>query len=239
MLALLSFCGRFQPQETLMKIFLYLYPYQRYVETSIGYPLDLSVGNAKECADAMITYLGDVIQARYRDRDTRIYWLLFSDSLETREGLDTRLAIKSGDCILDAGITWAQLCETEPAQYADPAYVFDQLPEPGSITELWLGGFHATDCVSRIGKYAYEIAGLAGRVTVDEDLTEWGIFKVAERFFYEKWPASGAPDPLPLIREHTYEGLGYTRLERWGDTNSAWANMRRNRLELEPWFVHA
>lgn len=211
-----------------MKVFLFLYPTTEYFESCWRFPV-----GQKERARELLGYFNRVVEARYRQRGYAVYWLCFSSigdsSRSDKNGVYSPVEVAERDTIISAGVDFRTHCAEK--RYADPSYVFAQLPS--SLEELWIGGFHYWDCVCKMGRYAYYVAGLKGKVKVDEDLNE----RFFSRLAVEGQP--GCSDPLkglPLVRMHTYESLGYTALEDW-KTSWIWSRMRRIR-NLNPWFTH-
>jgi hypothetical protein len=157
--------------------------------------------------------INDIIDARYRRRDYKIFWLMFSKEDSPQEPdlsiVSNYIKINEEDFILAAGVSFDT--HINEKKYPEPEFIFSQIPE---ITELIVGGFHQWDCVNKIAKHAYE---KRIPVLVDEDTTE---------LFFERTRLFG---DIPLIRENTLpEDLGLEGLK---------IGLYRKMREGKPWFA--
>ena len=160
-----------------MNQYLFLYPIKEYFEAEIKDSLfSLDGHNVGE--------LFTIINARYRDRNYQINWLLFSEDGNARKPdfsiVSAYVDIHREDRILLAGISFVEHIGMKV--YTDEDFVLNQLL---AHRKLVLGGFHQFDCVDRIARRSYE-RGID--TFVDEDTTH---------MFFNRHALTG----IPLIRE--------------------------------------
>ena len=191
-----------------MKVFIFLYPIWQYFDSCMVDHLRPS-----KTANNNFLRINDIIDARYRQRGYKIFWLMFSKEDKSSEPdmsiFSSYIRINEKDAIIACGVSFAT--HVEEKKYPKPEFIFSQMP---GITELMVGGFHQWDCVNKIAKYAYE---KAIPVLVDEDTTE--LFFGRTRLFGD----------IPLIRENTLpEDLGLEGLR---------IGLYRKMREGKPWFA--
>lgn len=150
-----------------MKVYLFLFPTRWYVETSMTFSTTFTLRNL--CVDR----LNQIIDARYRQNDYQVYWVLFPglDGQPNGDLISEHIEIHSQDRLITSTID--QL----------PGQIIKQLPD--GIDRLVLGGFHQWDCVDKVAAAVYS-SGI--NTFVDEDTTEL--------FFVH----SCAAGELPLLR---------------------------------------
>lgn len=153
-----------------MKIFLFLFPIEIYVEVSMTYSTLFSQKGLS------VNRLNQIIDARYRQNGYEIYWVLFPQLNEPAKPnwsiLSKHIRVAQNDKVVVASVNSAL-----------PEVVLSQLP--AEIEKLVVGGFHQWDCVNRVAEAAYR-GGID--TFVDEDTTEL--------FFVH----SSAVGEIPLLR---------------------------------------
>lgn len=216
-----------------MNVFLFLYPIKPYIDHKLERWITRGV------IERQMQFFNELIEGRYRDTGYRVAWLLFCNENDNqtvdRKIIDSRVVLQPDDILVNAGVPFSD----DPGTWVYPSekYIFSQLPQ--DISHLRIGGFHYSDCVSRVGEYAYRELGMVNRVLIDEDLAL--SFWVNSLNMFDPVYAEGKDreDPynnIPIHREMSYEGLGYTAMPDW-ETDSMWVYMRKMRSS-QPWFVH-
>lgn len=140
-----------------MKSFLFLYPIRAYIEQELP----------PHNQELIMKKFNEIIDARYRQKNFQIYWLIFGaeDDYEKPDLslLDSRFKIHEDDQIISCGLSFKQ---HRRIIYPSPKKILAQL---NSINELVIGGFHQADCVKKVASQAHK-SGL--KVFVDEDTTD-------------------------------------------------------------------
>lgn len=147
-----------------MKEFLFMYPIQEYLDEIIGR------GNIRQLEGREVCQkFNDIVEARYRQREFRVGWVMFKDRLG--KNVPDMLArareinIKPDDDILFSDVDF---CTHRLLKiYPDFANILAQLPQ--GLEKLVVGGFHYSDCVDKMAETAYR-QGIP--TIVDEDTTE-------------------------------------------------------------------
>ncbi|TSC72722.1 MAG: hypothetical protein G01um101438_439 [Parcubacteria group bacterium Gr01-1014_38] len=198
-----------------MKVFLFLYPIREYIrEGQVGrWHQDLR----KKGYDP--GRLNELIDARYREKDYQVVWVLFGEphapDQPNMRNLSPLVTIYLGeDAAISCGVTFEE--HVREKRYPDPASILTQLPVP--IDHLVLGGFHQWDCIDTLAEYAHK-QGLD--VFVDEDCTEC---------FFSRTMMFGA---IPLHRTRKEQAAEVTR----GLTGSDFIERIRKRRKSRPWLV--
>jgi hypothetical protein len=144
--------------------------------------------------------MNEIINARYRERKYKIYWLLFSTEKENEADISMVergiISIHPNDDIVVADISFKT--HISHKTYPNAEYILSQLPE--NIETLVIGGFHRDDCVDRLAIAAYK-KGLNTRV--DEDVTDC---------FFILTTLNGT---IPLIREKNLLDMSGTIFDNW------------------------
>ena len=145
-----------------MKVFLFLYPLKTYFEGDCPQRFKEQGHSLKR--------LDKIINARYRQKNYQIYWAVFSETAKKNRpdlsDLSEYLSIPTSDKIITVGIPSSDL---KQGIYPQPSYILEQLPNKESISQLTIGGFHATDCVEKLASLACH---QGWPVRVDDDTTE-------------------------------------------------------------------
>lgn len=191
-----------------MKAFIFLYPISQYFDSCL-------VDHLRPSKDANNNFrrINDIIDTRYRQKDYKIFWLIFSKENNPWEPdlslVSDYIRIDKEDEIIAVGISFNK--HISDYVYPEHDFIFNQMPE---ITKAIVGGFHQWDCVNKIAKYIHE-KGIP--VLVDEDTTE---------LFFTRTSAFG---DIPLMREDIKpEDLGLEGLE---------VGLYRKMREGRPWFI--
>jgi len=145
------------------KQYLFLYPVREYFE-ALGW-------GEHYCNPNAISNLMNIIDARYRNQEYGINWLLFSqnadNSLPDLDHVPEEIGIQRNDRLIVAGVSFDE--HTTNLVYPGPNYILNQL-DPH--LRLVLGGFHQDDCVNKVAAVSYR----RGVDTfVDEDTTHLGF----------------------------------------------------------------
>ncbi len=191
--------------------YLFLFPIKEYIEA---------------CLDACRTFeleghhpgeIVKIIDARYRNNNFKINWLLFcqenNPSITDTSQVSPHIEIRENDGLLTAGVSFKR--HTNEELYADADFVLNQLPKH---QRLVLGGFHQWDCVDKIARRSYE-GGID--TFVDEDTTDCFFGRQA---FYG----------IPLVREKwSLDDLGMDKF--FSEIKEHIIKEREKR----PWFVQA
>lgn len=164
------------------KVFLYLYPIEEYAKTfNLGNNYYDEIG-VKRAFDV----LNETIQKRYRDKGFKVVFVLYPDKeiygiipeqvdriiytdipFITASGYNLDGSKKSADEII----------------YPNEQYIINQL---GNVEKLIIGGYHAQDCVKRVG----EVALSNGIDTlVDLDMTDlfFNLYRHEDYFDLESY----------------------------------------------------
>lgn len=172
-----------------MKTFLFLFPTAEFIDFSTKlHEREFVAGGCSA------SYLNDLIASRYRQNQFRIAWLLFSRPgkpwVPDRAAISEFIHIETRDVVIPCGISFKEMRERKV--YPVWRNILRCFNRQG---QLVLGGFHATDCVERLAKAAYE---RGYNVRVDEDLTE--IF-FAYTALYGYPPPQGFSHTIEKIKE--------------------------------------
>lgn len=190
-----------------MKVFLFLYPIQEYV--------DACIQNFRffEYYGCRPDRLNDIITARYRSKGYRVYWLFFSEpnkpELADLSRTSGHIRIEDEDGLIACGLSFEE--HVARKVYPDINQILSCLPD--DLERLVVGGFHQSDCVDKVAAAVYH----QGTPTfVDEDTTEF-FFRASRR-------------QIPLTRRrHTLRGFGIT--------DPFWAQLILERRKNKPWLT--
>ena len=192
-----------------MEQFLFLFPIEEYFKACLNSCRIFSFKGYQP------SELIDIINARYRDNEYGINWLLFSQENNLTKPDLTKIPeyvkIQKQDGILVSGVSFKS--HVSKKLYPNPDYVLGQLPEH---KKLVVGGFHQWDCVDKIARRSYE-KGV--ETFVDEDTTEL--------FFSRRTLVD-----IPLIRKK------WSLKEELGIPESLYEIAKENRKN-KPWFVQS
>ncbi len=162
-----------------MNAFLFLFPAQIYIELLIANKWINSVGMEQ----TVLRRLNEIIDKRYRQKDYRIFWLMFCLDEIARDkpnttGICPAVKISPKDQIISCGVTQDETIvdreDLRPSIRFDPANVIAQLPT--TVADLKIGGYHQWDCVNRMAQATHE-QGLP--TLVDEDTTDFYFSKIS------------------------------------------------------------
>ena len=191
-----------------MNQYLFLFPIKEYFRPCIEW-----YGASFEVNGCEPEHINEIIDARYRKKGYRVYWLMFSQDSNTLKpdlsGISSSIRIHGRDTILAAGVSFRKHAR-EKAYFA-PDFVLDQVPRPDKLV---VGGFHQWDCVDKIAMASY---GRGIDTFVDEDTTE--------SFF----PRTSLLGKIPLERET----WSLTDLGMPGHIVEIAKEIRKNK----PWFA--
>lgn len=164
------------------KIFLYLYPIEEYFETFyLGneYYDEIKVGRPFDV-------LNETIQKRYRNKGFHVIFVLYPDK-EMYGVLPQK-----GDRIIYTDIPFTKVSGynldgskkfADEIKYPNEQSIINQL---GDVEELVVGGYHAQDCVKRVGEVA-----LANGINtlVDLDMTDlfFNLYRQEDYFDLESY----------------------------------------------------
>jgi len=164
------------------KVFLYLYPieeYSRVFNLSNEY---YDENNNKRPFDV----LNEAIQKRYRERGIQVVFVLYPD--KQIHGI----VPQQGDKIIYTDIPFAKSSgynldgsekSADEITYPNEQSIINQL---GNVEELVIGGYHAQDCVKRVGEVA-----LANGINtlVDLDMTDlfFNLYRQEDYFDIESY----------------------------------------------------
>ena len=182
------------------KVFLYLYPIKEFAQT-------FDLGN--EYYDEIkvkrpFVVLNETIQKRYRDNGFQVIFVLYPD--KEIYGIIPN----QNDRIISTDIPFSKASgynldgsekSKEEIMYPNEQKIINQL---GEIEELVIGGYHAQDCVKRVGERALK-NGI--NTIVDLDMTDlfFNLYKKDEYFVLESY------DP-ERFKKHMIE-----RMKRYGE----------------------
>ena len=151
---------------TIKKIFLYLYPIEEYTKTSLRFCGVIDYLEQKR----LLSILDECIQKRYRDKGYEVVFALYPDKelfgLTKKE--QDRVILTDIDFLTVN--TYANNNDEKKdyaIKYPSELHIVEQL---GGVSELVVGGYHATDCVRKVAETASK---LGIKTLVDLDLTEY------------------------------------------------------------------
>ena len=147
------------------KIFLYLYPIEEYSKTFYlgnDYYDELSVRRPFDV-------LNETIQKRYRDNGFQVIFVLYPD----KEIYGILPQYDDKVIYTDISFTKASGYNSDGSEKSDNEIVYPSeqviINQLGDVDELVIGGYHAQDCVKRVGEVALE-NGI--NTIVDLDMTD-------------------------------------------------------------------
>ncbi len=165
---------------------LYLSKWRRLWQSA----LDLSKGEFRD----RFRLINKLIE-EYRGQDHRVYWGVFSDpknkSKVGPKSISDIFEVREEDKTLPVGVTAEELIHDY--KYPNEQYILNQMP---NLSSLVLGGFHETDCVSRIAVQAGKI-GIPTKI--DRFLTEhffWTMLETFDHDLFAKLIKEGKLDPV-------------------------------------------
>ena len=164
------------------KVFLYLYPIKEFSQT-------FNLGDDYYSRNSFrnpFDVLNEAIQKRYRARDFKIVFVLYPD--KDIYGI----SLQQGDKIIYTDVTFLQATgynsdgsekTKEEIIYPDEQKIINQL---GNVEELVIAGYHAQDCVKRVGEVALS-NGI--KTIIDLDLTDlfFNLYKQVDYFRVESY----------------------------------------------------
>lgn len=161
------------------RIFLYLYPIKEFSSIFFLGNEYYDTNNFKRPFDV----LNEAIEKRYREKGFKVIYVLYPD----KEIFG--IIPKKDDEIIFTDITFKEATSTtglnrgEEVKYPNEQLLINQL---GEVDELVIGGYHAQDCVKRVGEKALE-NGI--NTLIDLDLTDlfFSLYRYAEYFKVEKY----------------------------------------------------
>ena len=183
------------------KVFLYLYPIKEYTEMFL-----LSEDNLYEEWNIKrpLPILNNCIQKRYRDNGYQVVFVLYPDK-------DIfGLIPKEEDQIIYTDILFSEASKVDENKNIKkdfkPKYPNEQLllSQLGDVEELVIGGYHAQDCVKRIGEQAIE-NGI--NTIIDLDMTDFffQLYRQEEYFRVEQYDPS------------RYKTYAFSKAKRYGE----------------------
>ncbi|MCH8741713.1 hypothetical protein IH779_02335 [Patescibacteria group bacterium] len=188
-----------------MKYILLLYLIQPYVDVRIG-------EESPETKARFAALYKKIVRERYPG--FQVVCVFFSEPGEKKKPDISQMwdlfSLEENYTIGACGVTFTNHCDKR--EYPKESDILALCPDP--IDELVVSGFHFSDCVESIAKYAHE-QGI--QVFVDEDLTEL--------FFY------GIDRGIPISREASI------RRTRRLLNKSLLQNFARKNREGRPWLV--
>lgn len=161
------------------KIFLYLYPIKEFADVFFLGNEYYDANNFQRPFDV----LNEAIEKRYREKGYHIIYALYPD----KEIFG--IIPKKDDKIIFTDITFKEatrrtgLNTGEEVKYPDEQLLVNQL---GEVDELIIGGYHAQDCVKRIGEKALQ-NGI--NTLIDLDLTDlfFALYRYNDYFKIEEY----------------------------------------------------
>ena len=161
------------------KIFLYLYPIKEFANVFFLGNEYYDANNFKRPFDV----LNEAIEKRYRDKGYQVVYILYPD----KEIFG--ITPKKNDKIIFTDVTFKEATRStgintgEEVKYPNEQLIINQL---GEVEELFIGGYHAQDCVKRIGEKALQ-NGI--NTLIDLDLTDlfFSLYRHEEYFNVEKY----------------------------------------------------
>lgn len=165
------------------KVFLYLYPIEEYTKKFIL--SDDRLYDEWNIKNPM-PIINECIQKRYREKGYQVVFALYPD----RDIF--RIIPSIEDKIIYTDITFKEASAYDEngkeKKNCIPKYPNEQLllQQLGSVDELVIGGYHAQDCVKRVGETALNI-GI--NTIVDLDMTDlfFGLYKQVDYFNIEEY----------------------------------------------------
>lgn len=153
------------------KVFLYLYPIQEYMMSSITEQ------------DEVIKILNKCIQRRYRDNNYDIVFALYPDKKIYGVCAKEEDKIIYTDVSFEEANSNDEKNDKKPDKYPSEKLLIEQL---GKVDKLVVGGFHAQDCVKRVGEYALK-TGID--TVIDLDMTDFffNLYKDKDYFVIESY----------------------------------------------------
>lgn len=160
------------------KVFLYLYPIEEYTKMFLFINEDnYDKWNIKK----PLPILNETIEKRYRSKGFKVVYALFPD--KELYGIDK----KEEDKIIYTDVLFNDVSFIDENHnvkkdfiptYPNEEYLINQL---GNVDELVIGGYHAQDCVKKVGTKALEM-GI--NTLVDLDLTDlfFSLYKDEEYY---------------------------------------------------------
>lgn len=182
------------------KIFLYLYPIKEYTEMFLFHDDKLyDEWNIKR----PLPILNECIQKRYRDNGYQVIFALYPD--KDIYGINT----KPEDRIIYTDISFSETSTIDENKNIKsnfiPKYPNEQvlLSQLGNVDKLVVGGYHAQDCVKRVGEAALSM-GID--TIIDLDMTDlfFNLYKKEGYFKIEEY------DPK------RYKDYVFSQVERYG-----------------------
>ena len=167
------------------KVFLYLYPIEEFAKTfDFGNDYYDEIGVRRP-----FEVLNEVIQRRYRDNGFKVVFAIYPD--KTIYGI----LPKQEDKIIytDIPFTSASGYNLDGSEKSDDQIVYPNeqslINQLGDVEELVIGGYHAQDCVKRVGEVALE-NGI--NTIVDLDMTDlfFYLYKQEDYFDIESYSSS-------------------------------------------------
>lgn len=201
--------------ENMKKVFLYLYPIEEYTK--------MFLFNNDKFYDELnvkhpLTVLNECIQKRYRNNGYQVVFALYPDKdifgiIPKKEDkiIYTDVLFTEASAIDENGNKKKNFVPKYPNEH----FLIEQL---GKVEKLVLGGYHAQDCVKRVG----EVALKNGIDTIiDLDMTDFffTLYKNEGYFNIEKY------DPK------RYKEYIFNKFMRYGDT---FAQKQFNRIYSSP-----
>lgn len=162
------------------KIFLYLYPIKEYAKTFyLGDDYYKQIGVCRP-----FDVLNETIQKRYRDKGYQVVFAIYPN--KSIYGIEKQ----KNDKIIYTDISFSKasiydeygaMKTTSEIIYPNEQKIINQL---GNIDELIIGGYHAQDCVKRVGEVALE-NGI--NTLIDLDMTDlfFTLYRKPEYFKME------------------------------------------------------
>ena len=144
------------------KIFLYLYPIKEFANVFFLGNEYYDANNFKRPFDV----LNEAIEKRYRDKGYQVVYILYPD----KEIFG--ITPKKDDKVIFTDITFKEATSStdltieEEVKYPNEQLLINQL---GEVDELVIGGYHAQDCVKRVGEKALQNSI---NTLIDLDLTD-------------------------------------------------------------------
>ena len=168
------------------KIFLYLYPIKEFAKVFFLGNEYYDTNNFKRPFDV----LNEAIEKRYREKGFKIIYALYPD----KEIFG--IIPKKDDKIIFTDVTFKEATSStglntgKEFKYPNEQLLINQL---GEVDELVIGGYHAQDCVKRVGEKALQ-NGI--NTLIDLDLTDlfFTLYRHEEYFDIEKYDSEKFKD---------------------------------------------
>lgn len=183
------------------KVFLYLYPIKEYTEMFLFDDETYDEWNVKR----PLPILNDCIEKRYRNNGYEVVFALYPD--KDIFGIN----IKPEDRIIYTDVLFKEASAFDENKNIKkdfiPKYPNEQLllNQLGDVDKLVVGGYHAQDCVKRLGEAALDI-GID--TIIDLDMTDFffHLYKQEEYFKIEEY------DPK------RYKNYHISKAQRYGES---------------------